>query len=335
VSARRAVTEPGATAGFDHGAAAVAAWRSLRDACLRDDGETLVVTERAGGTRLAPVWPVSQVLSAAIDLAVLTGDDRDARSIAAGLERYRRGAGYTPRRGNRRRYYDDNAWIGLDLVRLAVLSGDDSRRHRARALVDLIAEGQDADGGVRWAEGRRSRHTCATAPAAQLALQLSAVEPDPGLEAFAGRGLDWLDRTLARGPLYADHVEGGTTDETLWTYNQGSVVGAKLQLHLVTGDPAALSQAMATARASLARFDDEAIWRHPPVFNAIWLRNLSALDAATPVPGLRERIDTYLDRAWTTGRDDDGLFTAGGIGAYDGTPAIDHAGVVQLFALRA
>ena len=30
-----------------------------------------------------------------------------------------------------------------------------------------------------------------------------------------------------------------------------------------------------------------------------------------------------------------GLFTAGGIGSYDGTPAIDHAGLVQLFALRA
>ncbi|HEY6567386.1 MAG TPA: hypothetical protein VI341_07695, partial [Actinomycetota bacterium] len=70
-------------------------------------------------------------------------------------------------------------------------------------------------------------------------------------------------------------------------------------------------------------------------FNAIWFRNLVALDAIDPVPGLTERIDTYLERAWNSGLDDDGLFTSGGIGAYDGTPAIDAGGLVQLFALRA
>jgi hypothetical protein len=46
-------------------------------------------------------------------------------------------------------------------------------------------------------------------------------------------------------------------------------------------------------------------------------------------------LDGYLDRAWRAARDPDGLFTAGGIGSYDGTPAIDSAGIVQLLALRA
>ena len=72
------------------------------------------------------------------------------------------------------------------------------------------------------------------------------------------------------------------------------------------------------------------------MFNAVWFRNLLALDAISAVPGLHDAFDHYLDRVWRTARDPaTGLFTGGGIGSYDGTPAIDHAGLVQLFALRA
>ena len=54
------------------------------------------------------------------------------------------------------------------------------------------------------------------------------------------------------------------------------------------------------------------------------------------MPGLRDALDRYLDRVWRTAGDPaTGLFTGGGIGSYDGTPAIDHAGLVQLFALAA
>jgi hypothetical protein len=106
-------------------------------------------------------------------------------------------------------------------------------------------------------------------------------------------------------------------------------------LHLATGDEGALERALATARASLARFDDDRTWRHAPAFNAVWFRNLLALDAsAGRVDGVMPALDAYLTRAWRAGRDDDGLFTAGGIGTYDGTPAIDTGGLAQLFALR-
>jgi len=106
---------------------------------------------------------------------------------------------------------------------------------------------------------------------------------------------------------------------------------------LATGDETALARARSTARASLRRFGPDRTWRHPPVFNAVWFRNLLALDATAGarVPGLRPALDAYLSRAWREGRDARGLFTAGGIGTYDGTAAIDAAGVVQLLALRA
>jgi hypothetical protein len=282
---------------------------------------------------------VSQVLAAAIDLGELTGDLDAAERLVVGLRPYAAGDGYLPSPGDRRRYFDDNAWIGLCFAQLHLQTGEARWLRRTRKVFRFVREGQDPDGGVRWVEGRRARHTCSAGPAAQLALRLHLADGDGEALAFARRTIAWLDGTLRiRGGLYADHVDRrGRVDPTLWTYNQGAPIGAHRLLHEATGDMRSLADAEAAAAASLRRFGADRTWRHPPVFNAVWFRNLLALDATTGVRvvGLRPTLDAYLRRAWRTGRDADGLFTAGGIGSYDGTPAIDTGGLTQLFALSA
>jgi hypothetical protein len=316
---------------------ALGAWEPLRRSCLVDGPNgSLQVLEGPGG-ELAPIWPVSQVLAAAIDLSMLTDDLDDAELIVRGMRDYERGDGYVPKPGQRRHYFDDNAWLGLCFAQLHVQTGEERWLRRARRVFAFVREGQDADGGVRWVERRRSRNTCSTAPAAQLALRLRLAGGGPATLSFARSALEWLDRTL-RLPsgLYADHVNGPRLDRTIWSYNQGSTAGAHLLVFRVEGDDSARERATETAIASLRRFDGGRLWRQPPVFNAIWLRNLMALAAVEPLPGLGDTIDAYVERIWTEARDPtSGLFTAGGIGSYDGTPTIDHAGTVQLFALRA
>ncbi len=314
-------------------------WEALSLACLHPgDRGALVVHDRPGRRKLAPVWPVSQVLAAAIDLAEITDDLDPIERLVIGLRPYAAGDGYLPAPGDRRRYFDDNAWVGLCFAQLHLQTGEERWLRRARKVFRFVREGQDPDGGVRWVEGRRARHTCSAAPAAQLALRLHLADGDDPSLAFARRTLTWLDATLrTRSGLYADHVDArGRVTDTLWTYNQGAPAGAHLLVFLATGDETALALSRSTAQASLRRFGHDRTWRHAPVFNAVWFRNLLALDAADPrVRGLRPALDAYLSRAWREGRDDRGLFTAGGIGTYDGTAAIDAAGVVQLLALRA
>lgn len=322
----------------DRSTQAFEAWQSLSAACLRSgDRGSLMVHERPGRGTLAPAWPVSQVLAAAVDLAELSGDYEVVERLVIGLRRYAAGDGYQPSPRDRRRYYDDNAWIGLCFAQLHLQTGEPRWLRRARKVMRFVREGQDPDGGMRWVEGRRARHTCSAAPAAQLALRLHLTGGGEHWLGFASRTLDWLDRTLrVQGGLYADHVDGdGRIDPTLWTYNQGSALGAKHLLHLATGDAAPLDQARDIAKASLRRFGPNRIWKHPPVFNAVWWRNLLALDTSAPVEGLQPAFDGYLRRAWLEGRAGDGLFTGGGIGSYDGTPPIDTGGLVQLFALAA
>jgi Glycosyl hydrolase family 76 len=317
---------------------AITAWESLSRECLRPgDQGAFEVRERPGRWALAPVWPVSQVLAAAIDVADLAGTYDDVERLVFGLRRYAAGDGYVAAPGHRRRYYDDNAWIGLCFAQLHLQTGEARWLRRARNVFRFLREGQDPDGGMRWVEGRRARHTCSAGPAAQLALRLHLTDGDDDTLVFARRTLAWLDATLrSRGGLYADHVDArGRVQRSLWTYNQGSPVGALWLLHVATGDDISIDRARQTAASSLRRFGADRTWRHPPVFNAVWFRNLLALDTATRVDGLRPALDAYLARAWREGRDADGLFTAGGIGTYDGTPAIDAGGLVQLSALRA
>jgi len=312
------------------------AWEALRSCCVREDPEGLVVLESSGGKR-APVWPYSQVLAAAADLAMLSGDPSEAERLVDGLVPYARGDGYAPMPGTRRRYYDDNAWIGLALIQLHLQTGERRHLEHSRRILRFVAEGRTPEGGVRWVEGRRSLNTCSTAPAAQLALRVHLIDGDGESLTFGRRTLAWLDRTLGMpGGLYADHVDRHGVDETLWTYNQGAALGAHALLHRVTDDDEALRAARRTAAGSLRRFDHDRTWRHPPVFNAVWFRNLLALQSIERVPGLDDAIDRYLERAWSNGRDREaGLITEGGIGSYDGTPTIDASGLVQLFALQA
>lgn len=306
-------------------------------------------------TRLAPVWPLGQVLAAALDLECLRASARESVTdvatepsvdeLLATLERYRVDDGYGAFPGDRPRYYDDNAWIGLDFVQLHLQTGRDDALAAAIRVMTFVLEGEHPDGGVRWVERRDSpRNTCATAPAMQLALRLHALEPNPALLEFARRCSTFLQsKLLAPDGLLWDHIEpGGEVERAHWSYNQGTSVGAWALL-AAAGDDDAAALAASTFDAAIDRFgldgESNELWRQPPIFNAVMFRNLLA--AAALLPGLdpaqraRRAATGYAERVWREARDDTtGLLDLGGIGSYERS-CIDQAGMVQLFAVLA
>ena len=102
------------------------------------------------------------------------------------------------------------------------------------------------------------------------------------------------------------------------------------------GDKKYLERATQTAHAALDHFaKNDGLWKGSPAFNAIFFRNLLALDQVAPDPRYRATLDQYLDRAWKEARDPEtGLFNRGGIGKYDGHDYLDQSGMVQLYALQ-
>ena len=135
-------------------------------------------------------------------------------------------------------YYDDMAWLALSSLRLEKLaeeSGQPIPRRHARIRKSLTlqfdsASTDDLGGGTFWSTKRDFKNTPATAPVALY----YARSGNPGK---AQALLDWLDTRLfdaGRG-LYLDGLRIGPGGETtlenaVYTYNQGPVLGALLEL---------------------------------------------------------------------------------------------------------
>ena len=304
----------------------------------------------------ATAWPLSQLLAAELDQAMLTGDPRRAVGVIDELRHHLVDGAYAPHPrshggGGQVRYYDDNAWIGLDLVQAYRVTRQREYLDQAAALVPFLEAGAAPGGGLLWRERdpSPSLNTCANAPAMQLYLALYAETRDPRyLE--AARALEPVLNGALRRPdgLYRDNVrveDPSRTDETLWSYNQGAALGANLQLAAVCdSEPEAtrlldLAEETAAASLRLLEQDPDWLWSQPPGFDAVFFRNLLKLDLVRPDPRYRAALRGYLERADREARRaENGAYELGGIGRYDhevatGITLLDQAGMAQMLAL--
>ena len=272
------------------------------------------VLESAASRHRASLWTFVHVLWAIGDLRRLGAAADGMTDIVNMVDRYRWRGGFAAKPRGRRRFFDDDAWLGLAAIHL------DDRALAAEALA-FVRTGEDPAGGVRWVEDAETRNTCSTASAAWLAVELDD-------RAFAERAMDWLDATLRTDEgLYRDRLDGGVIDPTIWSYNQGAAVAALRLLNRA-------DDATAAATASLRLFTGDRLWREPPPFLAIWFRALLRDPVANPEA--MRRLVTHTDRLVAEALDPaTGLFGAGGVGSYDGSTTIDQAATVQMLAMRA
>ncbi|HET8628464.1 MAG TPA: glycoside hydrolase family 76 protein [Thermomicrobiales bacterium] len=312
--------------------------------------------------RYSYAWPFSQALAAELDVAGLPGGDPATLARARQLwQSYQAnyfdaaanppgGASYPLADGGGDKYYDDNAWAGLNAIDVYRATGDRAALADAAKIFAFIAGGWDTDpkhpspGGVFWTRApvnaTGDRNTVSTAPAAQLALHLYAFTGDAAYLDWARRMFDWVEHTLkdpADG-LYWDHIRlDGTVEKTKWSYNQGAMLGAAALFYRYTGDAGYLHRGQQIAGASLAYYGAaDRLWAQDPIFNAIYFRNLQTLDLSDgdqPGAAYLPLLTAYAERAWTQGRDPvTGLFTFGRPGP---ATLADQAAAVQLFATLA
>ena len=320
----------------------------------RITGLYLETYPRQGGNRYSFIWPFSQALAATIDMSELPAIGAryrgHVRSRLRGLAWYwNRGA--TPpaydsyvrpplgRGGDR--YYDDNHWIGLELVRLYRTEGGRDALEHAEQIFRFAVSGWDtnphhpAPGGVFWVQAawNRDRGTVCNAPAAQLGLRLYQITRQPSYREWAERMYDWTNaHLLAPNGLYWDKIDlDGAVDESHWSYNQGTMIGAGVLLYRVTGDRAHLARAERVAHAALEYYGGTGGYdAQPAVFNAIFFKNLLLLGAENGNPAYREAMQSYADRVWEVVRD-----PATDLFRFERdrpVPLLDQAAMVQIYA---
>jgi hypothetical protein len=237
-------------------------------------------------------------------------------------------------------YFDDNAWLGLALVRHHEIRHDTHSLSLAGRIFEFITSGWSSDdswnhpGGIRWKQpaSNVSRNTCSNGPTAELAALLHEHTGAPGPLQWSMRVYDWV-RSALLGPdgLYVDRIApDGTCDTTIWSYNQGTMIGAGVLLHRLTDDPEYLAHATATAAAAVDRFRLPVLVNQDAAFNAVFFRNLLLLDGVVPDPAYRRLAQAYAEEMWSSHRDPrTGLFGGGT------SPLNDTAPLVEIDALLA
>lgn len=318
----------------------------VRSADAPDQGFVEGIKTWAKNSSGATVWPFGQVLGAELDQAMLTGDYSKVDEQMKTLQTtYWDGEAYRPGQLGGARFWDDNAWLGLDLMQAYAQTGNKSYLDQAEKMVGWMKTGLRKDGGIYWRENekRMSLNTCANGPTIQMFLRLYTATKKPEYLELAKNLDEAMNREL-RDPktgLYWDNLgDDGNLDKHIFSYNQGTPVGADVQWYRLTGDKKYLERATQTANAALDFYaQDDRLWKSSPAFNAIMFRNLLALDQVAPNPRIRQTLEQYANRLWTEGRDPKtGLFNRGGMGGYGGhgnTDVLDQGGVAQVFALLA
>jgi hypothetical protein len=313
------------------------------------------------------LWPFSQALAATVSVAYIPhvgvhlgvnlGGELDAR--LTGLNSYldvdNSGAAvgtYTsslaafdgsvapPTGPGGTKYYDDNDWVGIELVRLYGLTHKQALLGSAEGIMAFEMAGWQerpglaCEGGLPFsnASSNGERNTVTTAPAAELGVLLYKLTSNVQYLRFAEKAYEWVRGCLQQpANLYADHMGNkGVVEPTLWSYNQGSMLGAGTLLYQATGNAAYLYEARQTAQAALGYFTLERLVSENPFFVSVYLRNLLYLDSVTHDPPGPALAQEYVNYAWQSERLSDELFVWG---TPPSAQLLVQAAIVQVYAL--
>ncbi len=238
------------------------------------------------------------------------------------------------------KYYDDNDWVALEMVRLYQLTHNAALLGSAEGIMAFEIAGWEegpeyvCPGGIPFSNdaNNNERNTVTTAPAAELATLLYRFTGNATYLQFAEKAYEWVRRCLQQpANLYADHIgHHGTVEPKLWSYNQGSMIGAGTLLYQATGNSAYLYQARQTAKAALEYFNNERLGSEIPFFVAVYFRNLLYLDSVTHDPPGQSIAQNYVNYAWQHLRLSNNLFV---FGSPASPQLLVQAAIVQVYAL--
>lgn len=197
----------------------------------------------AATRRLASFWQTAELIELVADSYQTSADPdhrRHIRALARGVQ-LRYGRHWTLVR----RYNDDVMWMVLAALRAYDTWSDVHCLAAATANFDRAwrrAWSPDLGGGLWWTTARREKNACVNGPAAIAACRLAVALDDPRYLERARHLYAWV-----RDHLYEeesgrvnDHVRAAASgivlDRRLFTYNQGTFIGAADLLHRLTGE---------------------------------------------------------------------------------------------------
>lgn len=204
-------------------------------------------------------WPQAHTMDAFTDAYLRTKNDIYKQRMKSLLN------GTRIKNGNKLQndYYDDMEWLALATLRAYEATNDADYLTAAGTLWTDIKTGvnDNQGGGIAWRKSQLDyKNTPANAPAIIFAARLYRLQKNEADLTLAKQLYTWLKGKLvdvSSGIVY-DGINGdgdGQISKNKFTYNQGTFIGAALELYNVTGDAAYLADAVRTANATIKDLD--------------------------------------------------------------------------------
>jgi predicted alpha-1,6-mannanase (GH76 family) len=280
-------------------------------------------------------WQLALAIEAVVTAYSRTRDPSYEAALRAWLHRHH---------ARRSRYYDDNGWYVNAWLRAYEATGDGSFLAAADAgFTDLTAGWDEAcGGGLWWSQDRTYKNAITTGLFLLAAARLARFADAPRQESqdatsrrtaavdesvyrrWALRAWEWFEtvglinsESLVNDGLDDCRNNGGTT----WTYNQGVLISALVELWRLTDSRSHLDRAHAIASAATTRLVHSGgpILREPSepncdrdqeIFKGILAQGLGRLCRADPAGSAAHLavLTANADAVWRHARDrDDGL----------------------------
>ncbi|MDD4776910.1 MAG: glycoside hydrolase family 76 protein [Fermentimonas sp.] len=253
-----------------------------------------------GGNTTFQYWPNAHALDVVIDAYERT----DNQSYKTYIEQWF--TGVKVKNGNtwRNDYYDDMEWNALALLRAYKATNEPKYKDAALELWGYIKEGwnDNAGGGITWKKGMEwSKNACSNGPAAILAARLYQEFGNEEDKEWALRIYDWLKSTLVNtnsGAVWdnIDSRDGTINKDWVFTYNQGTYIGAAVELHKIFNEKSYLNDAALAADYTMSSLVNNSILKSEGegdggLFKGIFVRYFTQLI-------IQERLDASVRRRY-------------------------------------
>ncbi|KAF2452940.1 glycoside hydrolase [Lineolata rhizophorae] len=219
-------------------------------------------------------------------------------------------------------FFDDEGWWALAWIRVYDLTGQQQWLDAASFIFnDMLSTGYNATcGGIWWDRDHTQNAAIANELFLSVAAHLANRKPNGDFyRGWAVRQWDWFRNSgLING---AGNINDGlnldtcrNNNGTVWTYNQGVILGGLVELAAATGDDSHITTATSIASAAIDtladdngiihdKYEDHADWEDGHTFKGVFVRNLAALHAATGDAGFSDFLTANADSVWDVARD--------------------------------
>lgn len=257
-------------------------------------------------------------------------------------------------------YYDDEGWWALAWIDAYDLTKKPEYLAMARSIFADMQGGWDTHtcgGGIWWSKDRQYKNAIANELFLSVAAELANRVSDPAGKAtylsWAQREWQWFHSSgminsqnlINDGLTSTNPSECVNNGKTVWSYNQGVILGGLTALYKAHHDSALPSVAETIAGAALRHLTDSKGILHDVCepdcgadgvqFKGIFVRNLAALDEAFPQSRYKTFVDTNAGSIWRRSRGKHYQFGQVWSGPFEKANAASQSSALDVFVAAA